>query len=279
MNRDALLAGVLGLMGTLPSLAQTDAAKAARPEFEVASIKPHTSSERRIVEMMPLPGGRFNAINATLKLLISRAYGVQDYQLSGGPGWIDSDPYDIVAKTEEGSGAKWIECLQALLEDRFKLTFHRESKEMPAYALVVAKGGPKLHESKEDCPPRPPGLPRLPAPGETPSIPCGGMLMGRNQVSGEKIAISQIATYLSRTMRRPVMDKTALTGKYDIKIEWTPDQNQVQVAPGAPTQSPPESSGPSIFTALQEQLGLKLESQKGLVEVLVIDHVEQPSEN
>jgi uncharacterized protein (TIGR03435 family) len=217
----------------------------------------------------------------TLKLLMTIAYRVQDFQISGGPNWIGSDRFDIVAKAEEGSNSKIPEMLQALLEDRFKLTLHRETKEMPIYALTVAKGGLKLHESEGECPPRPSGPPPPPVPGKMPSPPCGGMFMGRNQTAGNHITMEQLVINLSRTLGRTVIDKTGLTAKYDIKLEWTPDQSQVQFGPGGPMPPPsePENSGPSIYTALQEQLGLKLESQKGPVEVLIIDHVEQASAN
>jgi len=273
-----LLAGFAG--STQFVLAQSDAAQPAapRPVFEVASIKPHTSDDRRFM-ISPSTGGRFNASGAPLKMLVSIAYKVQDYQISGGPSWIDSDRWDIVAKTEDGSNSKWIECLQALLEDRYKLTIRRETREMPIYALVVAKAGPKLRVSEGDCPPRPPGPPPPPAPGKLPTPPCGNMFGGPNHISGMKVPLSEVAPFLSRILGRVVVDKTGLTAKYDIELDWAPDQNFAGLGPGDPGQAPPDNSGPSIYSALQEQLGLRLESQKGPVEVLIIDHVEKPSEN
>jgi uncharacterized protein (TIGR03435 family) len=265
----------------LLGMIQADEPKATRPEFEVASIKPHTASDRRVL-MMPSPGGTFNASGVTLRMLMNLAYRVQDYQISGGPGWIDSDRYDIAAKADDDSNSKLRERVQALLEDRFKLAIRRETREVPIYALVIAKGGPKLLESDGDCPPHGSGPPPPPTPGKTPAPRCGGMFMGRSQLSGLKIPLPEIVTALSRTLGRPVIDQTGLTGKYDIKLEWTPDKSQVQLGPGdpgAPQPPPSDTSGPSIYTALQEQLGLKLESQKGPVEVLTIDHVEHPSEN
>jgi uncharacterized protein (TIGR03435 family) len=268
---------LLGLMSGLRGQAQSDAPK--RPEFEVASIKPHSSDDRWFIS--PSPGGRFNAVGATLQMLMTIAYRVLDNQISGAPGWMSSDRYDIVGKTEDGADSKWIECLQTLLEDRFKLTIHRETKEMTIYALVVAKSGSKLHESEGECPPRPPGPPPPPPAGKTPPPFCGGMFMFRNQMAGNKVPLEQLVMSLSRTLGRTVIDKTGLTGKYDVKLEWTPDQSQAQFGPGAaePPAPTPDNSGPSIYTALQEQLGLKLESQKGPVEVLVIDHVEPPDAN
>jgi uncharacterized protein (TIGR03435 family) len=279
MNRIAPLLVWLGLMSGMPGQAQSDAPKTARPEFEVASIKPHTSDDRRMV-IFPSPGGRLNVEGMTLKLLMTIAYRIQDYQISGGPNWIASDRFDIVAKAEDGSNSKVPEMLQTLLEDRFKLIVHRETKEMPIYALVVAKGGPKLHESEGECPPQPPGPLPTPTRGKMATPPCGSMFFAPNQLSGVRVLLSQVTQSLGRTLDRTVIDKTGLNGKYDIKLEWTPDQSQVQFGSGGPLPAPPsDSSGPSIYTALQEQLGLKLESQKGPVEVLIIDHVEQPSEN
>ncbi|MGD1093584.1 MAG: TIGR03435 family protein [Bryobacteraceae bacterium] len=273
-----------GLLGVLPGFGQANSDQAARPEFEVASIKPHTAGDRNMLIRFQ-PGGLLNVSGMTLKLLMTIAYGVQDYQISGGLSWVGSDRYDIVAKTEDGSNSKVderleTERLQTLLEDRFKLTLHRETKEMPIYALVIAKGGSKLNESEGECPPQPPGPPPTATRGKMATPNCGSIFFAPNQLSGVKIPLSYIIPVLSRTLGRTVVDKTGLTGRYDIKLEWTPHQGQVQFGPCGPTPPPPpENSGPSIYTALQEQLGLKLESQKGPVEVLVIDHVEQPSEN
>ncbi len=254
-----------------------------RAEFEVASIKLNKSADRRIM-ILPPRGGRFTATNVTMQLLISLAYRIKDFQLSGAPAWLNSERYDIEAKAEGNPTIETLgPLLQTLLEDRLQFKFHRESKELPVYALVVAKPG-KLHQAEGDCGPMPTGPPPPPEPGKLPTAPCGGFFVFPGHLSGQKVAIAQLLDSLSRFTGRMVLDKTNLTGKYDINLEYTPEQGQFQAPPGgAPPGLPPlpqtDPNGPSLFTALQEQLGLKLESQKGPVEMLVIDHVERPSEN
>jgi uncharacterized protein (TIGR03435 family) len=173
--------------------------------------------------------------------------------------------------------------IQAMLEDRLKLKVHHETKEQPVYALLVAKAG-KLHEAQGECGPRPSTPPPPPEPGKLPTAPCGGFFMFPGRLSGQKVGIAQFIESLSRFTGRIVLDKTNLTGKYDIDLQYTPDAGQFPTPPGGgPAGLPPlpqaDPNGPSLFTALQEQLGLKLESQKGPVEMMVIDHVERPSEN
>jgi uncharacterized protein (TIGR03435 family) len=179
--------------------------------------------------------------------------------------------------------------VQALLADRFKLKATRQTKELPVYALVVAKGGVKMKEAPAP-PPNPSGAPPpLPTPG---SAPRPGMIMmtGRGEVTGTAVPVASIANILSRqpeTGGRVVIDKTGLTGNYDWSLKWTPESGgPMGGGPGGPggpgggdSAPPPDASGPSFFTAIQEQLGLKLESQKAPVEVVVIDHIEEPSAN
>ena len=266
-------------MSTLPTSAS----------FEVASIKPNHSGERRFfVSWQP---GRFNATGMTLKFLITMAYDVKDFQVSGGPGWVNSERYDIDAK-EPDSIAQELEklpleqrrqlgesMLQSLLADRFQLKLTRGTKDMPAYALVVAKGGPKLQEAKPvdtqaEAPSGPGGHPHRPM-----------MRVGRGEINGQGVELSFLASVLSQQLGRTVLDKTGLTGNYDLALKWTPEQGEGMMmgGPGGgppPDGAPPvDASGPSIFTALQEQLGLKLEATKAPAEVLTIDHVERPSEN
>ena len=260
-------------------------------EYEVASIKPNKSGTN-MVRLMFSPDG-LSATNGTLQMLIHAAYGVEDNQISGGPRWLNSDHYDIEAKmdsatadalhklSEDQGRLERQRMLQVLLADRFKLTIHRETKELPVYMLVIAKNGPKIQEAK---------------PGDTypngfkgPDGRAGaGMFFmdGRGSVTGQGIPIENLARLLSQQLGRKVEDKTALTSKYDFTLKWTPDESQGAMFKGpgpgpqdAASRPPPDASGPSIFTALQEQLGLKLESQRGPVEILVIDHAEQPSEN
>jgi uncharacterized protein (TIGR03435 family) len=289
---------VFGLMSALNIQAQSPPAPA--PAFEVASIKPNHSADRG-VSIMNAPGGRFVAKNVSLKMLIRLAYKVQDFQITGGPSWINSERFDVEAKPES-AGNDDIEKLtdnqrdalveqqrlrvQALLAERFKLVFHRQTKETSAYALVVAKNGPKLQEAS--------AAPSGPDPADAqapkgPAFKGRGMRMGRGELSGQSAPLSMLAEGLSNQLGRTVVDKTGLKGIYDFTLKWTPDESQGQTFkgpgdggephPSADSAPPPEGSGPTVFTALEEQLGLKLESQKGPVEILCIDQVEKPSEN
>jgi len=222
-----------------------------------------------------------------VKELIVLAYRIQLFQISGGPPWINSDHYDISAKSENSPKREEIPLmLQALLADRFQLTIHRETKELPTYALVLArkdgKLGPHLVESKgNNCtavdPNKPPPSP--PEPGKPPVLYCGGMMMRPNALRAASIQVSELTQNFSRLLGRTVVDKTGLTGKYDISMEWNPDVSQAPQMPGAPPSPSSEPGGPSIFTAIQEQLGLKFEAQKGQVETIVIDRAERPSAN
>lgn len=258
---------------------------AAPLTFEVASIKPSSEDGRRI-SIQIQPGGGLRATGATLKTLLTIAYDVRDFQISGGPGWINSDRYDITAKSERSTASETApsdprkmtdeqmkttqeqmrQKLQALLADRFQLALHHETKEQPVYALVVGKSGSKLQEAKE-------------AEGSR------SLRMGRGQLTGTAAPLQMLASALSNQLGRPVIDRTGLTGKFDFKLEWTPDPGQSggtfggTPPPGVDAPPPPDPNGPSVFTAVQEQLGLRLESQKGPVDVLVIDRVEKPSEN
>ncbi len=231
--------------------------------FEVSTVKPNSATDNRVM-LRILPGGGFQATGVTLKMLIAEAYDVRDFQVTGGPAWINTDRWDINAKVEGVTDRipldEFRPMLQKLLEDRFQVTVRREQKEMPVYALVPAKGGVKIH----------------PVEGE------GGRIgMSRGALTGEKIPIQMLARSLAQMVGRPVVDQSGLTGNYDFTLRYTPEIGQggpVAVPGGTP---PPETSGdgPSIFTALQEQLGLRLDSQKAPVEVLVISRVEKPSEN
>lgn len=287
MLRAMAVAGLI--LSSCGAFGQTTAAP--QPQFEVASIKAAAPDARGTFVRMA-PGGRLNINNMPLKEIIVMAWRVQPYQVSGGPAWIDSVRYDITAKPDHSPKEGEISLmLQSLLADRFLLKFHRETKELPIYALVVAdkngKLGPQLTESKEgSCttfdPSRPPPAPE---PGKPPTLGCGGMMMGPDRVNAVGVPISQLVPVLSRMLGRTVVDKAGLTRKFDIKMQWTPDQSQAMqgppggAPPGTPAPPPVDPNGPSIFTALQEQLGLKLESQKGPVELIVIDQVERPSEN
>ena len=283
---------VFGLLHATQGRAESQDANSSHAyEYEVASIKSNKSGIN-MVRLMFSPDG-LTATNGTLQMFIHAAYGVEDNQISGGPSWLNSDHYDIEAKmdsatadalhklSEDQGRLERQQMLQALLADRFKLTIHRETRELPVYALVLAKNGPKIQEAK---------------PGDTypngikgpDGRAVGGVIFmnGRGSATGQGLPISGLVRFLSGQLGRTVVDKTGLTAKYDFTLQWTPDESQGAMlkGPGPGPQStssppPPDPSGPSIFTAVQEQLGLKLESQKGPVEILVIDHAEQPSEN
>jgi uncharacterized protein (TIGR03435 family) len=292
--------------------AQTAQGGAAAPAFEVASIKPNNSGDGRV--MLGNQPGRFTATNVTLRMLIRNAYQLQDFQISGGPGWLTSDHFDIVAKIEStvqdsinaarggigpsvpGQGPNPLQLMvRSLLAERFKLVVHTEAREQPIYALVLArtdgKLGPDLKKSEVDCaaliaaargrgPATPP--PGPPQPGDR--MPCGIRIGPGNMAVGGS-TLAQFANNLGMFVGRVVVDRTGLSGTYDMTLTWTPDQMPAR-APGTATDQPIrfngvdiDPNGPSIFTAVQEQLGLKLDAQKGPVETLVIDRAEKPVEN
>lgn len=265
---------------------------APSPSFEVASIKPNRSGDMRIgIRFQP---GRFTTTGATVKQLIGLAYNVRDFQVTGGPSWISSDKFDIDAKEPDGfteelqklppdqRHAKLGLMIQSLLADRFALKVSHTTKELPAYALVVAKNGPKFQEAKAgDTYPNGMKAPDGRALGH------GGMMsMGPGQLTGQGVPLEFLVHQLAQQLGRNVLDQTGLKGNYDFTLQWTPDQRPAGMPmgpeggrPHTDNAPPPDTSGPSVFTAIQEQLGLKLESTRGPVDTLVIDRVERPSEN
>ncbi len=242
-----------------------------------------------MVRIQTSPGGRYSASGVTLKMLMQQAYEVKEFQISGGPSWISTAAFDINAKAEnpEVNREQLKLMLQSLLAERFQLKFHRETRDLPIYALVVGKNGHKLHFSDVQ-PDRDGAPPKAPNAGDggthvTGGKPVGAMMsMGRGQLDAQMAPMSALVNMLAQQLGRPVIDKTDLKGSYDFKLEWTPDESALRhIGGGGGADAPPpaDSSGPSIFTAVQEQLGLRLESQRGPVEILVIDSVEKPSGN
>jgi uncharacterized protein (TIGR03435 family) len=236
---------------------------APRLEFEVASIKP-SKPDADGGGIKPLPGGQtYIATDVPVKLMIKLMFHLNDRQISGGPGWLDTDLYDVEAKADRPHTLEELHIMfQNLLVDRFKLQYHKETRTLAAYELVVDKSGAKLTENKSpehfDIPVRPTGFGKLEA------IHC---------------SMSYFSWSLSQRLDRPVIDQTGLTQFYDFKLEWTPELPPgVAARPDVAANLPP-TNGPDIFTALREQLGLKLDSHKGPVEVMIIDQVERPSEN
>ncbi|HTK87135.1 MAG TPA: TIGR03435 family protein [Nitrospiraceae bacterium] len=278
MRRHTLLAIVVIVAFVIPLLPQGS----DKPSFEVASIKPNNSGDNRV--MFRANGGRFTVAGATAKMLIQQAYRVRDFQLSGGPAWLGSDRFDIEAKPENVSDMtpeRMPLLLQNLLVERFQLKTHKETKELPIYELVVAKDGPKLKSVPE--PPRPiPGTPPGPPPSPGGPMPPGAFRIGRGEMIGSAIPFENFIQSLSSMLGRTVVNKTGLTGFFDVQMHWAPDPGETGPfgpVPGVQPPPPADPAGPSIFTALQEQAGLRLESSKGPVEVLVIDSIEKPSEN
>ncbi len=246
--------------------------------FEVASIKPAAPPvDGRLMVRMNSEAGRVTYTNVSLRNIITAAYKVKDLQISG-PAWMASTRFDVIAKLPAGAKKEDVPAmLQALLADRFKLTLHKEEKVMPAYELLPGKSGPKLKEAE-----------------------AGGgmrMMMGpRGRHLSGKATLSQLADNLSNALDRPVLDKTGIKGVYDIDLEWSGDEGGMRglgplKAGPRPESGSPEvghdakihdesADAPSIFTALQDKLGLKLEARKAPVEMLIIDHAEQvPTEN
>jgi uncharacterized protein (TIGR03435 family) len=257
---------------SLAAFAQQPAA--TRPAFEVASVKPAPPpSDNRMRVGMSGDAGRVNFSNVTLINMMTRAYNVKDKQISG-PDWLKSERYDVVATLPTGAPRDQIPMmLQSLLEERFKLALHRETKVMPIYALVVGKSGPKLHPADAEG-----GL-------RVSMGPKGRKMTG-------SVSMARLADTLSAFMDRPVLDMTELKGNFDIDLDWTPDgQTGGPGFFGPGGGGPPEGGGerreakenadaPSIFTAVQEKLGLRLEGRKSPVEILTVDHAERvPTEN
>ncbi|MBZ5631925.1 MAG: TIGR03435 family protein [Acidobacteriia bacterium] len=262
----------------------------ARPKFEVASIKP--SQEPGPMTVRPLPG-RLTA-NATVKLLMQNAYTVHLFQILGGPDWINSERYEIEAKAAGNiSRDQMFLMLESLLADRFQLKIHRETRDLPVYTLVAARSGLKLPPPKDGgcvslvpdgtVPPEVVrGRMTPPGPGQPPLSPCGGFRTRLEntgaRMRGGQITMPEFARELSIVLARTVIDKTGFTGLFDLQLDFLPDET-TPALPAPPPGAPLDSSSPSILTAIQEQLGLRLESAKGPVEVIIVDHIERPSAN
>ncbi|HTA43067.1 MAG TPA: TIGR03435 family protein [Bryobacteraceae bacterium] len=235
----------------------------APPEFDAASIKASKPGDiRGSTFQFVTPGGGLEVVNATLKAIIETAYDSREFQISGGPAWIDSERYDITARSAFASAIpETRRKLRALLAQRFHLEVHRETKELPQYVLGVAGSGSKIAE--------------LTAAEEKPGT-ANGIQASCGRMKGTRATTANLSTYLERQLRRPVVDRTGLSGKrYDFQIEWTPDPGSC----AKPSDDADSPDGPSLFTALQETLGLKLEATKGPVEVIVVDRVDRPEPN
>ncbi|MGH9600415.1 MAG: TIGR03435 family protein [Terracidiphilus sp.] len=234
--------------------------------FEVATIKPAPFNAKASRYIVMRGADTFVEKDYTLKLLIAAAYDLNPRQISGGAGWVESDHYDIQARTPGAvrpTHDEQMRMLRNLLADRFKLTFHREQKEFSIYELETGKGGPKL---------KPSTAPADDPPALISTVYAEKIVMpARNATMGDFVRILQRAV-----LDRPVVDKTGLSGRYDFDLTWAPDATQFG---GEVPVAPPTASSPPFFTAIREQLGLRLVATRGPAEALVIDGVERPSPN
>ena len=258
--------------GSAASPAESSKA-AALPVFDVVSVKPNDSSAT--ADSLRFTSNGVAIRNASLLMIIRASHGMfnsLDDKFPGTPGWAKTKRFDIEAKVSGADAATFNKLnfeqrqlmVQAMLADRFQLRTHNEMMVQPVYLLTVGKGGPKLEEAK-------------PA---TDADPGGTIKRSRGQISGENVVVSQLVSALTQMLGRTVVNEIGLKGKYDFTLKWTPDDAAAERTPGEDAaQESAQDSGPSIFTAIQEQLGLKLEAAKRPVECLVIDHVEMPSEN
>jgi uncharacterized protein (TIGR03435 family) len=281
--RRTLPAFALAAMSLTPAAyAQETAPPAGKaPAYDVVSIKPNKSGSG----MVRVSDGNdgYNATNLNLVEIIQYAYKLNtSEQISGLPGWADSAGWDIQAKIDpdelaalkklpraESSTQRRV-MMQGLLADRFHLVVHHATKDLPMYALVPAKNGSKLEEAD------PNNTYSNGIKGPDGTAHPGMMMTGNGELKAQAVPISTLAMMLSKEVHRQVVDKSGLTGKYDITLRWTPDE---MANDAAASGAPVGESAPSLFTALQEQLGLRLDSVKGPVDTIVVDHLEQPTEN
>jgi uncharacterized protein (TIGR03435 family) len=239
----------------------------AQTAFEVASLKPNTSGEGGY-RLSLYPGGRLQGRNMSLQHMIQVAWDLKEKdQVTGPLSWLDTDKYDLDASAGKVVGEPEARVMmQALLLDRFKLKIHRDTKDAPVYFLVQAKKGaavaPGLHPTPSgDC-----GAMATPAAA---TGPCSGIALNvdTGKLTGRRADMPELANHLSMVMRRPVFDRTEIKGSYDFTLTWTADQSVT------------DAGGPSIYTALQEQLGVKLEAGRGPVEIIVVDSAEKAAGN
>jgi uncharacterized protein (TIGR03435 family) len=272
--------GVLFVVAVFSAHSRAQPLPAPRPEFEAATVKPGRDGASGVRATT----GRLALENVPLRLMISVAYKTRPSQIIGGPSWSDSAMFDLQGKAADAAGTDtMLLMLQALLEDRFQLKIHHEIREGPVYELTIAKNGSRLKPSTGCVPFDPNHLPRETAPGEAQVNYCGRMSRGgdgsRSTVEGTGVDMipriglltPSIVGFLSEALDRTVIDKTGLTGAFDFRLEWAPQR--------ALSEQSDDATAPSIFTAVQEQLGLKLEAGQGPVDYLVIDRAEKPSGN
>jgi uncharacterized protein (TIGR03435 family) len=250
-----------GITLVAPLVAQVES---AAPLPYVVSVKPGNASDPGGFWITP---GRFLARNVTARFLVAIAYGVQNFQVSGGPGWVDNDHFDVEARLDDAMARQGQEgpMMKSLLADRFHLVLHKETRESSVYALNPGGNGLKIRPSSD----------QTPGPGMS---PLGSMKVGAGSLVGTGVPLELFASLLGTRLGRTVIDQTNLAGRYDIDLAWTPDVGEIPSA-SADILPQSDSSGPSIFTAIQQQLGLKLQSTRRPAAFLVIDRMEKPSGN
>ena len=268
--------------------AQSPASTATGPAFEVASVKPNNSGPT--LSGIRVPPGRFTVINMTLRSIVTIAYGLQDFQLLGAPKWIDDERFDIDAKMPEGAPqAQKMLMVRMLLAERFKLAVRTEPRDGLVYALVMARNdgrfGSGLRRPLVDCETIREAARRSTNPsGQPPTQPADrpacGIKTGPGTIKAGGVTLGILTNILSRQVDRTVVDRTGLTGTFDIELEFAPESLRPLSASTDPSGNRPQTDDrPSIFSALQDQLGLKLDSQKAPADYIVVDHVERPTEN
>ncbi len=253
--------------------AQTASTRPTFEAFEVATIKPvapQDASPGRYIRMQS--AHRFQAKNYTVNGLIAAAYDLNPKAIAGGPGWAETDRYDVIAETPGELRPVYddqMRMLRKLLNDRFNFQFHRGKKEFAIYELTVAKGGPNLKPSTAP--------PDEPYNVTTTLYPAASGGIDHALLPAHNVTLQQFASVLQRAiLDRPVVDHTGLVSRYDFELEWTPDENQFG---GQLPQGPPDSGKPGLFAAMQQQLGLKIEATRGLVDTLIIDRLDRPTDN
>jgi uncharacterized protein (TIGR03435 family) len=292
-----LLASLLA--ATAIAAQTTQSPDSPEPAFEVASVKANKTGAAGGSFVMP--PGRFSATNIPLKVLITNAYQLSFFQVVGGPDWVSTDRFDIAARTPDGTPPEQTRAMvRTLLRERFKLAVHMETRDTPIYALVTARAdqrpGPNLKPSTTDCGPirtqraaaiaevaraRGGRVPVPPPPGPNEPVVCQMRVSGRGGSTltyrAGNVTMTALANALRPYVGREVVDRTGLVGEFDFDLEFAPPPTTGSVDAGIPVA--PLDDAASIFTALQEQLGLKLESTRGPVELMVIDSAERPAEN
>lgn len=285
MTRSIAFVALLALAA--PPVAQQPALSAApaaqTPSFDAASVKRNAGGGPPGMEIRVMPNGGFVATNVPLRTLVREAFRVQDYQLVGVPAWAANERFDITARSGAANG-DWQSMVQALLRERFALDAQRETRELPIYVAALARGdgrpGPRLQPVTPDLAQYCQGqrLPEAQRPAADPAVFCG-MRQALGSVQGKDLPLTALWRFVSQQAGRAIVDRSGLTGNYAFELTWTPEQFANRETPAVVNGNTIDPNGPSLFTALQEQLGLRLDAQRGPVDVLVVNRLDRPTEN